>query len=234
MNDLLNLLNVNNTFFTIFGYDMSYVEFFGTLLNLACVYLVAKKNIWNWPIGIVGVAVFAALFYQLNLYADLMEQAFYFVTGIIGWIAWTRAKKPQDKTESIEVTRNTFTANATWLVGIAIFTGIGAWAMARVHLWLPAVFPEPAALPLLDVLTTVMSFAAQIMLIQKRLENWLLWIVVDIIAVGLYWYKGVALVAALYAVFLVIATMGFITWLNTYRRERHETRTGSREVLPTT
>jgi nicotinamide mononucleotide transporter len=222
MNALLQLLDVNNTFFTIFNYPMSYVEFFGTLLNVACVYLLTRKNIWNWPIGIAGVIMFGALFYQLNLYADLLEQGFYLVTGFWGWYIWATVKKPNDDAEDIVVKRNTQRDNTYWAVGIAVCTLIGTWVMTRVHLWLPALFPEPAALPLLDVFTTVMSFAAQILLIKRVLENWALWIVVDIIAIGLYWYKGVALVAVLYAAFLVLATRGYITWRQTYRRQQDE------------
>lgn len=219
MEPLLNLLNVNTVFFTIFGYPMSYIEFFGTLFNLACVWLVARKNILNWPIGIVGVVLFAVLFYQLNLYADLFEQFYYFFTGFWGWYLWTKAKKPKDQNEEIIVTRNTVKQNVAWVAGILVFTLIGTWIMKNIHIWLPTLFVIPASLPLLDVLTTVMSFAAQLLMIQKRLENWVLWILVDVIAIGLYWYKGVALVSILYAIFLVIATSGLITWYRTYKRE---------------
>ncbi len=213
MEQLLQLLNVNTTFFTIFNYPMSYIEFFGTLFNLACVWLVMRKNILNWPIGIIGVILFGILFYQLNLYADLFEQGYYFITGFIGWYAWYTSKKTRvDTEEKITVTRNSLKQNIGWLAGITVFTLIGTWAMMNISTWLPTLFPVPASLPLLDVWTTVMSFAAQILLIQKRLENWVLWIVVDIIAIGLYWYKGVPFVAMLYAVFLVLATSGLITW----------------------
>lgn len=222
MNALLNLLNVNTTFFTIFGYHMSYIEFFGTLLNLWCVWLVMKKHIWNWPVGIIGVILFGSLFYQLHLYADLFEQWYYFVTGFIGWYAWAKAKKPKDANDDIIVKRNSMLANVYWLIGIGIFTFIGTWAMSNINLWLPRFFPVPASLPLLDVWTTIMSFAAQILMIQKRLENWVLWIVVDVIGIGLYWYKGVPFVALLYAFFLVLATNGLITWYKTYRRQDNE------------
>ena len=99
-----------------------------------------------------------------------------------------------------------------WLGGIAVFTIIGTWAMANIHLWLPSLFPEPASLPALDVLTTVMSFAAQILLVFKKFENWILWVIVDVIAIGLYWYKGVPFVSLLYVIFLVLASKGLISW----------------------
>lgn len=232
MEQLTQLLSVNTTFFTIFNYPMSYIEFFGTLFNLACVYLVVKKNILNWPIGIVGVVLFGILFYQLQLYADLFEQVYYFVTGFMGWYAWTKSRPKDD--EDVVVKQNTTKQNIAWLAGIAAFTALGTWAMSNIHIWLPALFPTPASLPLLDVWTTIMSFAAQLLLVKQRIENWVLWIVVDIIAVGLYWYKGVPVVALLYAIFLLLATSGLISWYKTLKGAQDETRTRDREVLPTT
>ena len=87
-----------------------------------------------------------------------------------------------------------------------------AYALARVHTWLPAIFPEPADLPTLDATTTIMSFAAQFLMMRRRLESWVLWIVVDVIAIGLYWYKDVPFVALLYLIFLINAVYGFIAW----------------------
>ncbi len=219
MNAFLQLFDVGNTFFTILNYPISYIEFFGTLFNLACVWLVAKKKILNWPVGLVGVVLFGILFYQINLYADFAEQIYYFITGIIGWYAWAKAKKPKDEAEDIVVLRNTKRQNISWAVSILATTVVSGWALSHVHTWLPAVFPEPAALPYLDAGTTMMSFAAQFLMIRRKLENWVLWIIVDIIAVGLYWYKEVPFIALLYLIFLFIATNGFITWRNTYRRE---------------
>lgn len=219
MNWVLQLFDVNNIFFTVLNYPISYIEFVGTIFNLACVWLVARKNILNWPVGIVGVILFAILFYQINLYADLLEQFYYLLTGFWGWYVWAKAKKPKNNDEDIVVLRNNKKQNLSWLAGITLTSLIGGWALARVHLWLPAVFPEPAALPYLDTLTTVMSFAAQYLMIQRKLENWVLWVIVDVIAVGLYWYKGVPFIALLYLIFLGIATSGLITWRNTYRRQ---------------
>lgn len=220
MNDLLQFLDVNNVFFTTFDYPMSYVEFFGTLLNIACVWLLAVKKVISWPVGIVAVLLFGALFYQLNLYADLFEQFYYLVTGFIGWFAWAKTK--EKKEDDIIVKTYSLQQNLAWAGAIIFFTVLGAWAMSNIHIWLPRLFPEPASLPLLDVFTTVMSFAAQAMLIHKRLENWILWIVVDVIGIWLYWYKGVFLVSLLYVGFLVLATKGLLTWRKTYLMQKEE------------
>src|SRR3989344_4392191 len=87
-----DLLSVNTVFFTVLGYPMSYLEFFGTLFNLACVILVVRKNVWTWPVGIVGVVLFGILFYQIQLYSDLVEQGYYLITGFYFWWLWLHGK----------------------------------------------------------------------------------------------------------------------------------------------
>jgi nicotinamide mononucleotide transporter len=232
MNEILQFFNISNTFFTVLGYPISYLEFIGTIFNLACVILVARKNILNWPVGLIGVILFGALFYQINLYADLFEQVYYFITGIWGWYMWQAAKKPKDGEERIVVTKNTAKTNLMWLGAIIIGTIIGTWAMSNIHTWLPNLFPENASLPLLDTATTAVSFVATILMMQRKVESWLLWIAVDVVAVWLYAYKQVPFIALLYLIFLGIAISGYITWRNTYRREHHETGTRNREILP--
>ncbi|QQS64689.1 nicotinamide mononucleotide transporter [Candidatus Saccharibacteria bacterium] len=219
MSNLLNLLNVNTTFFTILGYQMSYIEFFGTLANLACVWLVAKKHILNWPIGIIGVLLFGTLFYQLHLYADLSEQVYYLITGFWGWYVWAKRKTKAEDDQNIIVTKNTDHENQAWIITAILGTIVYAWAMSNIHIWLPSLFPEPASFVLLDVFTTVLSFIAQYLLIIKRLENWPIWIVVDVIGVGLYAKKGVPFVALLYLIFLFLAIKGYITWRKTYEKQ---------------
>lgn len=219
MNAILHLLNVNTVVFTIFNYPMSYVELFGTIFNLACVWLVARKNILNWPIGIIGVILFGALFYQIHLYADLFEQFYYFFTGFWGWYIWKNRRASCESGKDIIVKKGTLNNNIIWLVAILVFTAAGTWAMLNINKWLPNLFPIPAALPLLDVCTTIMSFAAQILMIQKRLESWILWIAVDVVAIWLYWYKGVPFVALLYLIFLYLATKGLLSWNLTYKEQ---------------
>lgn len=232
MNEILQFFSINHTFFTLLGYQVSYLEFVGTIFNLASVILVARKNILTWPVSLIGVILFGILFYQINLYADLFEQVYYFITGIWGWYMWRAAKKPAEDAERILVRRNTTRQNMAWVVAIIAGTAVGTWVMSNIHLWLPSLFPEAASLPLLDTATTIASFAATILMMQRKLENWVLWIAVDVVAIWLYWYKQVPFIALLYLVFLGIAITGFITWLQTYRREHHETRTRSREILP--
>lgn len=204
------LLDADTTFFTVLGYSMSYIEFFGTLFNLASVWLVARRSLWTWPVGIVGVVLFGTLFYQLGLYSDVLEQGYFFATGLYGWFLWLKVRG--DAATAVVVTRLSRPAFALWIAGV-VAAGLSLGTlMTRIHEWLPRIFAEPAAYPYADALTTTMSFAAQILMAYRRLESWLLWIVVDVVGIWLYHARGVSFVALLYAAFLVLAVKGFFDW----------------------
>ena len=209
---LRHFIDVNNTFFTILHYPISYLEFVGTIFNLACVILAAKRKISNWPIGIIGAILFGILFFKINLYADFFEQIFYFVTGIWGWWMWARTKDINKEKHEVKTTTNSARANLYWLIGIAASSFVLSYVLFRIHDWLPGLFPEPASSPVIDATTTIMSFAAQILMMKRKLESWWLWIAVDVVAIGFYWYKGIPFVALLYVIFLVNAVYAFYDW----------------------
>ena len=211
MNTVYQFFNVNNIFFTLLNYPISYLEFVGTIFNLACVILLARRNILSWPVGIIGVVLFGVLFYQIQLYADVFEQVYYLITGFAGWYAWAVRNKKSDDGKPV-VSRNSLRTNLIWVGVIAVASAVLTYILSNIHTWMPAFFPEPASLPGIDATTTVMSFVAQYLLIKRRIDNWYLWIVVDIVAVWLYWYKGVPFVALLYLVFLVNAVYGLCAW----------------------
>ena len=211
MDTFLAFFDVGNTFFTFLGYPISYLEFGGTLFNLASVLLVARRNIWTWPIATIGVILFGILFYQIQLYADFFEQIYYLIAGIWGWYLW-QVGKAKSTDNKVRVSSNSRRANVWWAVGIAVGSVTLTWVLSQLTIWSPALFPSPASLPALDATTTVMSFAATILMIRRRVESWVLWIAVDVIAVGLYYYKAVPFIALLYLVFLGIAISGFVGW----------------------
>ncbi len=209
-----SFFDINTIFFTLWGYPMSYLEFFGTILNIICVWLTTRKSIWNWPVGILAVVLFGMLFYQIRLYSDFFEQVYFLGTGIWGWVVWTKLNKKQKSEQKKEGEVRRSSVGDMILTGSAILFGtvfLGLF-MANIHIAFPTWFPEPASFPFLDAFTTVASFAAQILLIYKRVENWYLWIVIDVIGVGLYFMKDVKFVAVLYFIFLVLATKGMLAW----------------------
>jgi nicotinamide mononucleotide transporter len=217
-------LDVNNVFFTFWNYPMSYIEFFGTILNIWCVWLVAKNKILNWPIGILGTILFMFLFFQINLYADFFEQIYFLITGFWGWWVWAMGNKKESSGEK-PVEKLSNNSRFWWLSAIVFGTIILGYFTANLNVYLPRFFAEPASFPYLDAFTTVMSFIATIFLVRKQLDAWYLWILVDIIGIGLYWTKGVHLVSLLYVVFLILATKGLIEWLKIYKRNTIKTQT---------
>lgn len=210
-------LDVNRVMFTIMGYPMSYIEFFGTLFNLWSVWLIAKQRIATWPVGIVGVLLFLILFYQIQLYSDTLEQVYYLIISVYGWWRWSTAQQSVS-TRALPIR---FSRPSTLGLGIGITVVLSlllGLLISRIHVLLPALFPEPASYPFLDALTTMMSFTAMFLMAQKRIESWAYWIAVDIIGIGLYYAKDVAFIALLYVVFLVLAVNGLRMWLREARQ----------------
>lgn len=204
-----SIFSVNTTLFTLLGYPMSYIEFFGTLLNLWCVWLVVRNSIWNWPIGNVAVILFGILFFQIQLYSDMFEQIYFLITGFYGWWVWSKLAKDEETSRIIKPTKKEGVAIiASTLIG----TGLLGLFMQHIHELLPTLFTVPASFPYLDAFTTAMSFVATILMAHKRLSSWYLWILVDIIGIWLYFTKGVVFISLLYAVFLVLATRGLFNW----------------------
>jgi nicotinamide mononucleotide transporter len=213
------ILSINNIVFTLWDYPMSYLELVGTLLTLVSVWLVVKRNIWTWPIGIIGATLYMLLFYQVQLYSDTIEQVYYLATGVYGWMFWKKAT--QDGAE-VRVMFSSHVEVASWAVMTILFTWALGTFISDIHHVYPSLFPEPASYPYLDALTTVMSLVAQWLMLKKRVECWVYWILVDIIGIGLYWSKGVIFVAALYVVLLVMASRGLMLWWETRRRQDPE------------
>ena len=192
----------------IFSYQMSYLEFIGTVLNLCSVIFMAQRRISGWPIGIVGAILFAGLFFQLQLYADFFEQFYFIGSSIYGWILWAKAPGgttlPTVPSPPTAMLRD---LTITLLLGAAL-----AYGMLHIHLFLPIIFQQPASLPWLDSLTTVASFTAMILMAKGRLEAWVYWMIIDTISVVLYAYKGIHFVALLYVVYLGLAFLGLREW----------------------
>jgi nicotinamide mononucleotide transporter len=208
------LLSVNTVFFTILGYPMSYIEFAGTVLYLWSVWLIAHRNILTWPVGMVAVALYLALFYQIRLYADALEQVYYLGASAYGW--WNWSKSPNANRVVLDVYYSSPRAMAGAAAVTAALAISAGYATSRLHVWLPALFPQPASYPYVDALTTMMSFTAMWLMARKRIESWAYWIVVDVIGIWLYFAKDVRFISLLYVILLALAARGFANW-NTSR-----------------
>lgn len=214
---MIDLLSVKTTAITILGYPMSYIELVGTVTSLWSVWLVSRKHILTWPVGIVSVLLFLFLFYQIHLYSDTVEQVYYLITGVYGWWHWLRTRG-QSEDDSVAVNYSSRRAIAIWVAVTLIVSAGAGYFMSRVHLILPSLFPQPAVYPYLDAGTTIMSFTAQWLMTRKHVESWIYWIIVDVIGIGLYYVIDVKFIAALYVVLLFMAINGFLTWHRSARK----------------
>jgi len=186
--------------------NTSLLEWVGTLSGFACVYLAAKQNILNWPVSIISVLAYAVLFFEYKLYGDSVLQLYFLGTAIYGWYYWHKRKEEHRKPIVSYSVRKMFLA----FVATAILSGL---------LGLFLDYYTDTNVPYVDGFCTAMSFVAQFLMTRKVLQNWILWIVVDICYIPLYLYKDLALTAVLYFLFLILATIGYLDWRKTWKQE---------------
>ncbi|MEQ1822573.1 MAG: nicotinamide riboside transporter PnuC [Fimbriimonadaceae bacterium] len=184
----------------------SYLEAFGFITGVACVYLAAREHIANWPIGLLNSGAYVFIFFRDKLFADAGLQVVYVVLGVLGWYWWL--KGGQDRTEA----KIAATPLSQWLP-------IGLIAIVSTILMTKYLASIGDAAPFLDALTTVTSLVAQYLLTRKYIENWIVWILVDVIYVPLYLWKGLYLTGVLYAIFTIIAYLGLMEWNRLRSRE---------------
>jgi nicotinamide mononucleotide transporter len=183
------------------------LEIVAVALGLICVWCYVRENMWAWPTGLLQPLLFAAVFYGAHLYADFGLQIVFAVVQVYGWWRWLHRDRGGHE---LAITRT----SATHWGALAIFAVIAYPDMA----WLIQQYCVDASMPWWDSAETVLSLVAQWLISHKKLENWLVWIVVDISSIPLYWIKGLHLTAGLYLVFLVLATLGFLAWRRTHLR----------------
>lgn len=179
---------------------MFILEWFSALSALLAVFLTVQRKIICWPIGLVSVCAYGLFFYEIKLYADAGLQAFFFLTGIYGWYYWLKGG-PNHGLALIK-TLNAKQRVALGIVLTAAIYAVGDYLSRNTD----------ASIPFWDSLTTGLSVAAQLLLMRKFLDSWYLWIAVDVFAIGIYAYKEAWVTCGLYAIFLVLATAGLISW----------------------
>ncbi len=185
---------------------MNTLEIIAVALGLANVGLLVRRSIWNYPFGMAMVVLYLVIFWQARLYGEAVLQVFFFVVQGWGWWLWARAG---GLAQMVRVEWMGWRARAAALALVAASSlGIG-WAMAR--------FTD-AALPYADATIAGASVVAQVLLAMRRVENWGLWIAIDVLSIGVYLSRELYLTAGLYAAFLVLATMGLIAWAKAARK----------------
>jgi nicotinamide mononucleotide transporter len=182
------------------GLSMSTLEIIAAMLGVVNVLLVVRRSIWNYPFGIAMVSLYFFVFFDAKLYSDALLQIFFLLIQLYGWWAWTRAVQVD---HGVSVAWLMAEARLRWLAGTAVAATLWGLGMAR---W------TDAAAPFADAAIAGMSVAAQILQSLRRVESWLLWIAVDVLAIGLFAWRGLLVTSALYGLFLALSVAGLIEW----------------------
>jgi len=194
------------------------LEVAGVLTGIVCVWLAARSSIWNFPVAIISCGLYLLVFGRARLYSDAGLQVAFIGLAGYGWWAWLRRQRqaapagPHPEAPAATVTLPiTRTSAGLWAVlgGAGLLYAVGAgYLFARY---------TDAALPYYDSATTAVSLVAQYQLSRRKLENWVLWLAVDVVYVGMYWHRGLVLTSLLYAVYLALAAYGYWQWLREVR-----------------
>lgn len=179
---------------------MNPLEIIAVALGLANITLLVRRSIWNFPFGIAMVALYAVIFFRARLYAEAGLQVFFAVVQLYGWSLWLRAG---GAAQAVAVRWLDWRSRFSWLAAIAL---IAAGLGTAIDRYTDAAAPYP------DATIAAASIAAQFLLSFRRIENWMLWIAIDIGAIGLYMTRDLHLTAGLYCVFLVLSVLGLREW----------------------
>lgn len=182
------------------------LEWIATLAGFLCVYLLIKRSIWSFAFGLIQVSIYAWIFYGVRLYSDMALHLLYIGFQFYGWFVWRRS---QDETGHVVVLPGGLNEYLLWAGLVALSSAIVGYFMANY---------TDASLPYPDAFTTCASLVAQWLLSRKKLCNWLFWIVVDVVAIAIYWQKQLYPTSALYLCFLLMAIIGQIQWYKAWRK----------------
>lgn len=212
------------------GYDLSWIEAVGTLAGLLCIWLASLEKISNYAFGLINVTLFAIIFFQIQLYASLLLQLFFFAANIYGWYAWSRQNSQQEA--ELQIRWLPLPKAIAWFAACVVAIGfmtvfidpVFAFLTREVvsvmsGLGLNVTLPElqPDAFPFWDSCMMVLSIAAMILMTRKYVENWLLWVVINVISVVIFARQGVYAMSLEYMLLTFIALNGSRMWINSAR-----------------
>ena len=173
-----------------------------TILGLAYILLEYRASIWMWLVGFLMQALGIVLYYQKGLYADCSMEFYYLSMTVYGYIRWIR-KSPSHPTGDLRITYFPKRLILPWLAIIAAVWGIIYWLLITF---------TNSNVPVADSFTTALSIVGIWALAHKYLEQWFIWIAVDVVTCGLYFYKDIPFKASLYGLYVIIAVLGYYKW----------------------
>jgi nicotinamide mononucleotide transporter len=200
--------------FNILEYSVSLLECISVTAGIIAVYLAAREKILTWPIGLINIISAFFIYYSYQLYSDMFLQCYYFAISIYGWIYWRAQKKAH-----ISLKWLTGKQRAYLLILITISSAVLGWFVSNIHLIWPETFLLPASYAYTDTLVAVMSVIANTLMARRFIENWILWIFVNIICVYIYFQKEIIFFSLEFLIFLGIAVFGLREWIRLKHRQ---------------
>ncbi|AYA39699.1 nicotinamide riboside transporter PnuC [Xenorhabdus nematophila] len=214
------------------GYDLSYIEAIGTIAGLLCIWLASQEKIINYLFGLINVTLFAVIFFQIQLYASLILQIFFFAANVYGWYAWSRVddqKQTELKIRWLNPKQMTIIA-AISIFAILVMTfnidrifgymaKIGVLALQGIGFNVTMTELQPDAFPFWDSVMTVLSIVAMILMTRKHVENWLIWIIINVISIVIYYQQGVLAMSLQYIILMGIALNGAHLWIKAAKHD---------------
>lgn len=178
-----------------------WVELAGSVLGLIQIWLLVRRSIWNFPLAMVSVSLIAVTLFEARYYSEAGLQVFFFVVNAVGWFQWRGAL---DAGHHVTVGWMTRSQRQIWLAITALLSLSLGWLMNHF---------TNAALPFADSAVAGASIAAQLLLNARKIENWVLWVLIDVVSIGLYLYRDLYFLLALYLAYLVISVIGLREWI---------------------
>ena len=206
MRELIDTLFVQYTSYASFDITL---EITAVIFGFLSVWFAKQNNIWVFPTGLISTGIFVYLVFKWELFGDMMINAYYFAMSIYGWYIWTRKTNdtftPISHATATEKKTSIIIFIATLTFVYAIYEWLGKW-----NSWTAYV----------DTFTTAVFFVGMWLMARKKIENWIFWIVGDVISVPLYLYKGLAFTSVQYIIFTLIAIYGYLAWKKTLNNKQ--------------
>jgi nicotinamide mononucleotide transporter len=193
---------------------LHFQEIIGTIISLIYLYFSIIQNKWLWPLGLVSSAIYALIFFKAGIYADMGLQIYYVVISIYGWFVWI---KIQNTNSSGKGTIKSVLGSNFLILWLLIASSVIFIILSQLLMHF-----TDSTIPYIDAFITALSITATWMLAKKYIEHWLVWIVVDTVSAGVYYYKGLYVTILLYSVYTIFAVAGYLMWLNSFRKQKSD------------
>ncbi|MGL4656435.1 MAG: nicotinamide riboside transporter PnuC [Sarcina sp.] len=185
----------------------SKIEIFASIMGVINVWLLSKEKVSNFIFGIITVIAYGFIYYQTGLYALLVLACFQVLFNIYGWYYWVKNSQGEDNVKTSALTKK---GQVIWIVGILVAWGV--WGYIELNIL-------HAQNAILDSLTAVIGLVAQYWLSRKLYENWILWIISNILFIIIYILNGYYVMLILVAIQMVLSIAGLIEWYESYKEQ---------------